>query len=284
MKRFQFKSLATIAGLGAAFALGMVVAAPAHSADDPNSALATVNGHTLTAHDVDVALSNLNDGMRANVLKDKKTRHEIVQQLIDQEVLVQEADKEKMSDDPTFKDAMNAFRRQYLSNRILAKQLDGKITDAALKKYYDAHRTQYSTDRVHAMHILVKDEALAKDLIAKAKAGADFQDLAEKYSIDPSAKNNRGDLGFFGRGVMVPEFTEAAFDAKEGEVVAKPVRTAFGYHVIKVIEKRSGKALTFLDVQETIRNQLRQELSQNYVAQLRDTAKVTVDESAIDKM
>ena len=134
------------------------------------------------------------------------------------------------------------------------------------------------------MHILVKDEALAKDLIKQGKAGADFQDLAEKYSIDPSAKNNRGDLGFFGRGVMVPEFTEAAFDAKEGEVVAKPVKTAFGYHVIKVIEKRSGKALTFLDVQETIRNQLRQELSQNYVAQLRDTAKVTVDESAIDKM
>jgi peptidyl-prolyl cis-trans isomerase C len=247
--------------------------------------LAKVNGKAITEKDMHAMLSNVNEGMRANILKDKKTRKNIVSSMVDQELLLQQAEKDKLDQEQEFKDALTLFRRNFLVNKLLGKHLKNKLTESAVKKYFESHKAFFSTDRVHAMHILVKDEAQAKDLIKKAKEPkADFQALAEKHSQDPSAKDNRGDLGFFGRGVMVPEFTEAAFAGNDGEVLPNPIKTAFGYHVIKVIEHRAGQLLSFSDAEESARGQLRQELTQEYVAELRDKAKIEIDEKAIDKM
>lgn len=274
-KRFssEFKFIALILAVA-----GLTAASVAMATE-----LAKVNDRTITDKDLKGALSGLNEGQKASVLKDANSRKQILNSLIEQELLVSEALKEKLDQDQEYKDAMEAFRKQYLANRLLHKHLSAKFTDSAVKKYYDAHKTRYSTDQVHAMHILVDDEAKAKEIMKEVKApGANFQALAEKYSKDPSAKNNRGDLGFFGRDRMVPEFTEAAFAGDENEIVG-PVKTAYGYHIIKVLEKKAGKAMDFDDVEVRVRNELRQDLTEQYVGGLRKSAKIKVS-GEIDKM
>ena len=245
--------------------------------------LAKVNGHLITDHDLRLALGGLNEAQRDSILKDANSKRQIISGLIDQQLLIQDAEKQKLDQDTEYKDALAGFRAQYLANRVLAKNLGSQVNEKAAKKYYDAHKERYSTDQVHAQHILVSTEEQARDMIKKAKEpNADFQELAAKYSKDPSAKNNRGDLGFFGRDRMVPEFTEAAFSGTAGEIVG-PVKTAYGYHVIKVIEKRIGKPMEFGDVELRVQNDLRQDLTQNYVGKLRKTAKIEMNDKAIDQ-
>jgi peptidyl-prolyl cis-trans isomerase C len=243
--------------------------------------VAKVNGKEITDRDVQMALSNLNEGQRATMLKDSNTRREIVNSLVDQELLVEQAGKEKLDQDQEFKDAMNAFRRNFLSSRVLQKTLGAKMSDSAAKKYYEQNKRRYSTEQVHALHILVSDEAKARELMKLAKAAdADFQALAEKNSKDPSAKNNRGDLGFIARDRMVPEFTEAAFSAADGEVVG-PVKTAYGYHVIKVTERKAGKPLNYEEVELRVKNDLKQELTQAYIGNLKKQAKVEITDKSL---
>ncbi len=246
--------------------------------------IATVNGKTITEKDLMGALTGLNEGQKANVMKDPNSRKQVLSNVIDQEVLVTEAEKEKLDQDQEYKDALANFRKQYLTSKVLQKNLANKVTDSTAKKYYEAHKSRYSSDLVHAQHILVSDEQQAREIMKKAKEpNADFQELAEKNSKDPSVKNNRGDLGFFGRDKMVPEFTEPAFEAKEGQIIG-PIKTQYGYHIIKVIEKKIGKPLDYAEVEYRVRSDLRNEIAQNYVNQLRSQAKVQVDEKALDKL
>lgn len=248
--------------------------------------VARVNERVISDMDLRAVLnmSGYNEGQRESMMKDSATRRQILNSLIDQEVLIGEAMKEKLDQDPEFKEAIEAFKKQYLSNRVVQKNLANKLTDTAIKKYYESHQSRYSTDQVHAMHILVSDEQRAQELVKMAKASdADFQALAEKHSKDPSAKNNRGDLGFFGRDRMVPEFTEAAFSADDGQVVG-PIKTSYGYHVIKVIERKMGKPLSLSDVQYRVRSDLFQSVRQDYVGKLRQQAKINVQDKVIDKL
>jgi parvulin-like peptidyl-prolyl isomerase len=273
MKKLSKISVAVV--LGASFAASAAFAAVE---------VAKVNGQSITDQDMRAALSNLNEGQRQEVLKDSNSKRQILGGLIDQEVLVDEATKEKLDQDAAYKDAVAAFRKQYLATRIMDKNLSTKLTEATAKKYYDLHKDRYSTDQVHVMHILVNDEETAREVAKLAKVeNTDFQELADKYSKDPSAKNNRGDIGFIGRDRFVPEFTEAAFDAKEGEIVG-PIKTSYGYHVIKIIKKRPGKALEYGEVELKVKSDLRQVLAENYVANLRKTAKVKIDEQNLDKV
>jgi peptidyl-prolyl cis-trans isomerase C len=260
--------------------VGSLVAAVAMAASTKE--LAKVNGSPITDADLRTALSGLNEGQRDSVLRDVNSRRQILSSLIDQEVLVGEASHEKLDQDQTYRDALNAFRKQYLASRVLEKNLSSKLNDSAAHKYYDSNKNKYSTEEVHAQHILVADEEKAREVMKEAKApGADFQALAEKISIDPSAKNNRGDLGYFGRDRMVSEFTDAAFAAGNGEIVG-PVKTAYGYHIIKVIDKKPGKPLAYADVELRVKNELQKQLTENYVGKLRKQAKVEINEKALE--
>lgn len=246
--------------------------------------LAKVNGAPITDADLRNALTGLNEGQRDSILRDANSRRQILGSLIDQEVLVSEATHEKLDQDENYKEALNAFRKQYLASRVLEKNLGSKLSDAAARKYYESNKTKYSTEQVHAQHILVADEEKAREVLKMAKApNADFQALAEKVSIDPSAKNNRGDLGYFGRDRMVSEFTDAAFAAGNGEIVG-PIKTAYGYHIIKVIDKKAGKPLAYDEVELRVKNELQKQLTENYVGKLRKTAKVEVNEKALDQL
>jgi foldase protein PrsA len=138
--------------------------------------------------------------------------------------------------------------------RVLGEKLiaDTAVTDEELRALFEANAAELET--VHTAHILVKEEALAKEILAKVKAGGDFAALAKKHSIDTGSKDKGGDLGSTARGQFVPEFDKAAFDGKPGDIVG-PVKTQFGYHIIKIIDRA-----TFESVKESMRPQAGQRI------------------------
>ena len=246
--------------------------------------VATVNGKSVTDQDVVQALGSMNEGMRANMLKDPGFKRKVLGNLIAQEVLIQEAQKEKLDQDGEFKTAEENFRKQYLASKILQKNVGSKVSKKAAESWYEKHKDHYNTEAVHVMHILTADEGKAIELLKQVKEqGADFQKIAETSSRDPSAKNNRGDIGFITHEGKDPNFTKAAFAGKVGEIVG-PVRTDYGYHIIKIIERKPGKVLTFSDVEGRVINDMRQELAQDYIAKLKEQAQIHVDEKALEKM
>lgn len=236
--------------------------------------LAKVNGKSITEKDLESALTGLNDVQREQVLKDKATKRQVLDNVIEQEVLYQQAEKDKFNESPEYKAALEGFKKQYLANMLIQKKLNGKITESTAKSFYSKNKDKFSTDQVHALHILLETEAEAAKVFQETKKkDADFQQLAEKFSKDPSAKNNRGDLGFFTRDRMVPEFSEAAFKAPKNQVIG-PIKTPFGYHLIKVVDVKTGKTLDYNEVELQVKSTLRQSLIKELVADLKKGAKI----------
>lgn len=236
--------------------------------------LAKVNGKAITDADLDLATASMNEGLRASLMRDNDAKKELLNSVIDQELMLQAALKEKLDQSPQYKQAMEAFRRNMLANLYLEKRLAAKLTPQAVRNYFNLNRSQYNTDQAHAQHILLSTEEEAKKVIEEArKPNADFAALAEKFSKDPSAKNNRGDLGFFPRGQMVKEFSDPVFMAKPGTIVG-PIKTDFGWHVVKLIEKRPGKNLEFEEVELQAKTNLRQELMRGLMSEMRKSAKI----------
>ena len=211
----QFISRAVLA-----VSFGVLVAGTAGAA-----VVATVNQKQLTDQDLKVALGQFNEGQRTNILKDPANRRQIVLSMIDQELLNQEADRQKVGEEEQIRLAVEAFKRQQMVARLLEKNLSSRVTQAAAKKFYEQNKLLFNSDQVHAQHILVATDVEAREILAKLKdPKADFQKIAEAQSRDPSAKNNRGELGFFSRDQLDLEFTKAAFAANPGEIVG-PVKT-----------------------------------------------------------
>ena len=193
----------------------------------------------------------------------------LLDQMVDREALVIEAEKEGLQKDPQVQRAIARASDTVLQNAILSREIGPSVTDAALHAKYDAEiANKPGEEEVHARHILVPTEEEAKKIIDELNKGADFATLAKQDSKDPAAQNG-GDLGFFKKGDMVPEFAAAAFALKDGEVTQTPVKTQFGWHVIKVDEHRVAPPPTF----EQARDQLRQQLIQAGVRKVLDQAR-----------
>lgn len=245
--------------------------------------LATVGKKQLTDQDLRAALGQFSDAQRNNILKDSHNRRQVLGGLIEQELLIQEAERQKVGDDEKLKAAVEAFRKQQMVAMLMDKNLSSRLTDAAARKFYEQNKTLFSTDQVRAQHILTQTEAEAREVLKKAKApDADFQKLAEQLSRDPSAKNNRGELGYFTRDQLAEDFTKAAFTASVGEIVG-PVKTTYGYHVIRVMDKKVGKLQGYDEVELKVRGMLRQRLAAEYLTKLRAQADIKVDDAAVEK-
>jgi len=251
----------------------------AHAVD-----IATVNGKAITDADLITALAGMNEGQRQSFLRDPVNRREVVQGLIDQELVVAEGEKAKLDQEPEYKKALAQFRKQFLAARMMERSLSGKMTEAGARKWYDTHKSDYSTDRVSAQHILLTSEAEARDMLVKVKAnGADFMELAEKFSKDPSAKNNRGDVGVVTReSPFDSSFKTAAFNTAAGEV-SGPIKTAFGYHLIKVTDRQVGRVLDYAEVELRVKNDYRTALVREWITRLKTGAKIKVDEAALNR-
>ena len=183
----------------------------------------------------------------------------LLDQLIDRKVIAISARKAGLAQDPEVKRQMARAADQVLQTALLQREVGPKLTDEAIRARYDETVAKKpGEEEVHARHILVADEALAKKITDEISKGGDFADLAKKYSTDPSAKAGGGDLGFFKKGDMVAEFANAAFALKPGEVTKEPVKTRFGWHIIKLEERRTAPPEPF----EQARAEIRQEIIQ----------------------
>jgi peptidyl-prolyl cis-trans isomerase C len=236
--------------------------------------LATVNGKVITDADFQSVISSLPLQQREIAKKDQNVRKKIISDLIDQELMVQAATNEKIENSKEFQDAINMLRKQALVNAIVSKKLASKVTPQAVKDHYSKKKSSFSTDQIHAQHILLATEKEAEEVLEEVKRpGADFQRIAEDRSKDPTAKNTRGDVGFFSRNMFDQAFTEAAFKTGVGEITG-PVKTSFGFHIIKVVDRKVGKIQDFAEVEQEVRADFQKELLRNFVLDLRKKAKI----------
>lgn len=263
-------------------ATGLMVAVAVFTAGEAFASveLARIGSKSITDSYVKDAMGGLPQGQKQQLNNEESARMRVIENMVVEELFVQEGEKSGITKDKEFIKAMDHAKRQLLAQRYLQKMVQPKITDTNLKKYFDQNKLRYSQDEVKASHVLVKSESEAQEVYKKAKAGEDFEVLAKKYSTDPSAAQNMGDLGYFTRARMVPEFAEAAFKMKAGEI-SEPVKTVFGYHIIKVTDVRKGKSVSFNDVKDQVRADYQNNAISDLVDSLKKKNKVVVHEDKI---
>ncbi len=264
--RFGLAAAAVTGGLALVLLTGLPV-----RAEDANPVLAKVNGAEIRASDVALAEEELGPSLAQ---MDPATKREnVLAFLIDMKIVSKEAEDKKIADRDDFKTRLAFARNRLLMDNLLAVEGKAATTDENMKKVYeDAAKQITGEQEVHARHILVETEDQAKKIEEDLKKGADFAELAKKESKDPGASDG-GDLGFFTKDQMVPEFSAAAFALEPGKI-SDPVKTQFGWHVIKVEEKRTRKAPDFEQVKPQIETYVVRKAQADYVAKLRQTAKV----------
>ena len=245
--------------------------AAANSLAGDDKVVATVNGYEIKTSEVRMAFDDV-IGQLPN-LPAKMRYPFVVEFLIERHLIAQIAAKEGVADTDDYKRRLAAYQAKALRDSYLAEKLAPTVTDAELKTQYDVEAAKVQqTERVRAHHILVATEKEALDIIAKLKAGAKFEDLAKQYSLDGS-KDYGGDLGYFSAPEMVPEFSKATFALKVGEISA-PIKTDFGWHVIRLDDRKMGTAPPFDQVKEALRNVKVRDLLQAKLQSLQSTAKV----------
>lgn len=187
---------------------------------------------------------------------------QIIDELIRQELLYKDAIENKMDEEEEFLKVLEDTRSSLIKSYAFSKAIEGvNIDEKEVMEYFESVKEQYKQPAgVHAAHILVDEEEKAKEIIEKINKGEEFETLAKEFSSCPS-KDNGGDLGVFYPGQMVPEFDQKAFAMEEGEI-SEPVKTQFGYHIIKVIEKTEEKEANFDEVRENIRMELMRQKQQ----------------------
>jgi peptidyl-prolyl cis-trans isomerase C len=264
------KSGLASAAVTGCLAFALLAGAPVR-AQDANPVLAKVNGAEIRQSDVALAEEELGPSLAQ---MDPATKKEnVLAFLIDMKIVSKEAEDKKIADRDDFKSRLAFARSRLLMDNLLAVEGKAATTDENMKKVYeDAAKQITGEQEVHARHILVETEDQAKKIAEDLKKGGDFAEIAKKESKDPGAADG-GDLGFFTKDQMVPEFSAVAFALEPGKV-SDPVKTQFGWHVIKVEEKRTRKAPDFEQVKPQIETYVVRKAQADYVAKLRTAAKV----------
>lgn len=237
--------------------------APGQAAADP--VVARVGADEIHASELSDAAKALPEELRG--MPPTALYPMLLDQLVDRHVVVIAAKKEGLDRDPAVQRMVARATDSALQNALLTREIAPTLTEDAIKARYerDFAGKQGETE-IHARHILVADEETAKKVIAELNGGADFAELAKKYSTDPGAQSG-GDLGFFKKSDMLPEFSEVAFALKTGETTQTPVKTRFGWHVIQVQEIRNAPPPSLEQVHDEIRQTLIQEGVSRVLAQ-----------------
>jgi peptidyl-prolyl cis-trans isomerase C len=197
----------------------------------------------------------------------------LLDKMIEMKLVAAAGRKEHLQDDKEVKERVAQVEERMIEEVYLQRKIEKQVNDAALHKRYDDYvKTTPAREEISARHILVQTEDEAKGIRAQITKGADFAELAREKSLDPSAKAQGGDLGFFTRDEMVPEFSDAAFKLKDGEI-SQPVKTQYGWHIIKVEKHRTSQP-SFEQMKEKLAFDMSNEIRTDVVTKLRKTAKV----------
>jgi peptidyl-prolyl cis-trans isomerase C len=198
----------------------------------------------------------------------------LVNSLVDLKLAAAEGRRQSLLDDEKVKAQMARIEDLVLQREVITRHIEKNMTEAVLQeRYAKLVEATKGKEEVHARHILVETEAAAMEIIAELNKGADFAKLAEERSTGPSAANG-GDLEYFSKEQMVPEFSTVAFSMKKGEISKAPLKTQFGWHVIKVEDRRTAKPPAVEEVSEQLRGELSQEIGQAYIKELRKGATI----------
>jgi peptidyl-prolyl cis-trans isomerase C len=271
-------ALAAIAVAGCAAVV--LASAPQVRAQDANPVLAKVNGVEIRQSDLAMAEEELGSAQLAQM--DPATKREnLLSYVIDLKIVAKAAEDKKLGDSEAFKRSLAFARDRLLMDRLLTDEAKAATTDAAMRKVYDEAAQQMGGDEeVRARHILVESEDEAKQVADELKKGGDFAEIAKKKSKDPGASDG-GDLGYFTKEQMVPEFSKVAFELETGKV-SDPVKSQFGWHVIKVEDKRKRKAPDFEQVKPQIETYVTRKAQADLVSKLRESAKIERTEQKTD--
>ena len=235
--------------------------------------VATVNGQPVRLSELEVAQQSLPQQYRNMPLQ--AVFPALLDRIIDSKLVVQEGKKNKVNEDPAFKKRMAFVEEQVLQDFWIQREIARKVTAEKLQQRYDERlKSMPSEEEVHARHILVSTEDEAKALIAEIKKGAAFDKLAKEKSTDKASGAEGGDLGWFKKSDMVKEFADAAFALKKGELTETPVKTQFGYHVIKVEDRRKAPPPAFEELADQLREEMAREAVTSQLDQLRSGAKI----------
>ncbi|TCD13900.1 peptidylprolyl isomerase [Oricola cellulosilytica] len=272
-------------GITAAFALAALAALSApHDAraqqTDGSKVVATLNGEDITERDLEMTLSDLQDQL--GQVPEEGRRAAALTALVDIRMLADKAAAEGLGEDEEFLDRLEFLRQRALHNAYFKQEVVDKVTDADVRARYDREVAATPPENeVRARHILVETEEEAKALIAELDGGADFEALAKEKSTGPSGPAG-GDLGYFTKGRMVPEFEEAAFALDAGAYTKEPVKTDFGWHVIKVEDKRQVQPPSYAEVEPQIRSVLLRERYFELLSAMRAEADLEIRDPDLD--
>ena len=257
--------------IGAAL-LAALPAAPAQAQSDP--VIAKVNGVEIHESDLAMAEEDVGQNPQLQALSGDARRDYLVSYLADVILAAKAAEGKKVGDQKDFKNRLAFIRNKLLMETLLQQEGKAALTDDAMKKVYDdAIKSMGNEQEVRARHILVPTEDEAKTVLAEIKKGSDFAELAKQKSKDPGAAAEGGDLGYFAKDQMVPEFAEAAFKLDKGQV-SDPVKTQFGWHIIKVEDKRTKPLPEFDKVKDQIETYVQRKAQADYIHKLQRGAKI----------
>ncbi|MEB3702946.1 Putative parvulin-type peptidyl-prolyl cis-trans isomerase precursor [Candidatus Bealeia paramacronuclearis] len=252
---------------------GFVLGAPLNAADPASDTIvAKVDGKDITYSQVMAEKDKL--PKKAQELPAETLFPVLQNQVVDVKLIEKAAAGSGLANDPKVKEAVQKMTQQLIDQAYLAKQIEGAVTDAAIKAKYDEIVKNFPKEKeIKVRHILVKDEATAKQIVKALKGGSDFAKLAKEKSTDGTAKDG-GELGYITKDAVVKEFSDVAFALEVGAYNETPVKTDFGWHVIKVEDKRDAKAPTFEEAKEELKALMAEEAILKLLKDLRATAKI----------
>ncbi|MFH1027571.1 MAG: peptidylprolyl isomerase [Pseudomonadota bacterium] len=249
--------------------------------------MAEVNGGAITTSDFERELKNLPEYLKA-MADTPQGRKEMLDTMVIRELILQQASKDGIDKGPEIEEKLQDLKKRLIVEAFLKKKVEteSNVSDEDLKKFYEQNKDKFKTgEQIKASHILVKTEKEAKDILAQIKAGGNFEELAKKSSVDSSSAKG-GDLGWFGKGSMVPAFEKAALALKEGQV-SDVVKSDFGFHIIKLTGKRPAGIRPLEEVKDQIKGAImpsrQQEVFQKIKEELKKTAKVTIKEDVLNE-
>jgi peptidyl-prolyl cis-trans isomerase C len=258
--------------------LALVQAVPAWAED---KVVVIINGHEIKTSEVEIAAEDI--ALQLGDLPAKLRYPFLIEYLVERHLLAQAAVKQGVADTEEYKQRLAFYQAKALRDAYFNSTIKPSITDEEVKTAYDKEASKVKvSERVRARHILVQTEKEARDVIARLNKGEKFEDIAKQVSLDGS-KDYGGDLGYFSAEEMVPEFSKAAFALKVGET-SEPVKTDYGWHVIKVEDRKQGGAQPFDQVKAGIKAVLMRKKVQDVVTELRKEAKIEIVDPDLKKL